>query len=465
MTQSVSYLTLPAILAAALIPIKLSLTYVALIPSLLVFAYQERGVAQQIWYRYRPVLTPIAFFFFCILYSSFFGLNPGRSLSKGVSLAGMFLIIPLYAHLSERNFTRTVLLSLVIGFSLESLHSIFEAAFPSLLFPYPHGAVSEAGQLGMALFVSLALCIRADSQRHSHRSLPKTLLIGGGTFLLLIFLGLSHPLQLPPLVITLLTTLALGVLGWHLFHLARTRQTPELESRTYRLLSECIVPLIGAALIINMKRGPWIGVTVGLTVLLLTVRPRLLFGILPLIVAVFLLEPIRTRLTASLEHFLLVGGRGEIWQLGGELLARYPLGIGLENSRLIHQFSYDIPSNMNHFHSNLINMVVELGWLGLLSYLCWIGTVLFLAFSRRNKSSVECSNSEISFVLGCGILSWQVAGLFEYNFGDSEVFIIALMLIGIIVGNTLGTTQTSHVKTHRQESTCKQEPTCNEVRE
>jgi len=213
------------------------------------------------------------------------------------------------------------------------------------------------------------------------------------------------------------------------------------------MLSECIIPLISAALIINMKRGPWIGVTVGLTVLLLAIRPRLLFGIIPLLIAVFLLEPIRTRLTASLEHFLLVGGRGEIWQLGGELLVRYPLGIGLENSRLMNQFSYDIPSNMNHFHSNLINMVVELGWLGLFSYLWWIGAVLFLAFSRYTKNRTECRSSEISFILGCGILSWQVAGLFEYNFGDSEVFIIALILIGIIVGNTLGATQSSHVKT------------------
>lgn len=447
MTQSVSHLTLPAILAAALIPIKLSLTYIALIPSLLIFAYQEQGVSRKIWHRYRSVLIPIAFFFFCIFYSSFFGLNPGRSLSKGISLAGMFLIIPLYAHLCERNLTRTILLALVIGFSLEALHSVFEGAFPLVLFPYPHGAVSEAGQLGMALFVSLALCTKTGSQRRPSLPLVKTLLLGGGTFFLLIFLGLSQPLQLPPSVVTLLTTLILGILSWHLFHLVRNRHTPELESYTYRMLSECIIPLISAALIINMKRGPWIGVTVGLTVLLLTTRPRLLFGILPLLIGVFLLEPIRTRLTASLEHFLIVGGRGEIWQLGGELLARYPLGIGLQNSRLIDQFSYDIPSNMNHFHSNLINMVVELGWLGLFSYLWWIGTVLFLAFSRHTKNRTECSSFEIPFVLGCGILSWQVAGLFEYNFGDSEVFIIALILIGIIVGNTLGAPQTSDLKT------------------
>ncbi|MGA1190822.1 MAG: O-antigen ligase family protein [Bdellovibrionota bacterium] len=454
MTQSASPLTLPATIAAALIPIKLSLTYIALIPSLLVFAYQERGAVQEIWHRYRSVLIPIAFFLFCILYSSFFGLNTGRSLSKGMSLAGMFLIIPLYAYLCEQNLTRTILLALVIGFSLESLHSIFEGAFPTLLFPYPHGAVSEAGQLGMALFVALALCTSPISQQRSTHPLAKTLLIGGGTFFLLTFLGLSHLLELPFPVIASLTGVVLVILSWHLFHLFRSRHTPQLETRTYRLLSECIVPLICAALIVNMKRGPWIGVTVGLTVLLLTMRPRLLFGILPLIIAIFLLDPIRTRVTASLEHFLMVGGRGEIWQLGGELLARYPLGIGLQNSRLIEQFSYDIPSNMNHFHSNLINIVVELGWLGLFSYLWWIGSVLFLAFSWYKTSHLNDTRSEIPFVLGCGILSWQVAGLFEYNFGDSEVFIIALILSGIVVGNTLGVTQTSRLKTHEQERVC-----------
>jgi len=128
----------------------------------------------------------------------------------------------------------------------------------------------------------------------------------------------------------------------------------------------------------------------------------------------------------------MVGGRGEIWQLGGELLVRYPLGIGFQNSRLIEQFSHDIPSNMNHFHSNLINIIVELGWLGIVSYLWWIGAILILSFSKKLPSEFRY----LQLALGCGVLSWQIAGLFEYNFGDSEVFIVALIIIGTIIGGT-----------------------------
>ena len=35
-------------------------------------------------------------------------------------------------------------------------------------------------------------------------------------------------------------------------------------------------------------------------------------------------------------------------------------------------------------------------------------------------------------MLSVGLIGWQVAGLVEYNFGDGEVRLIALMFMGFI---------------------------------
>ena len=192
------------------------------------------------------------------------------------------------------------------------------------------------------------------------------------------------------------------------------------------------LPLLSAALLLNLKRGPWVGTLAALFLLLCIRKPKLLIPIIPLsAVVLFGFEPIRERAFSSLEHFFTVGGRGEIWTLGGELLIRYPLGIGLENAGIIKDFSHNIPANLNHFHSNVINVAVELGWLGLVAYLWWIGAIVRKGTYLQEKTSAE---GITTICLTCGVVAWQVAGLFEYNFGDSEVFLLALMVIGLVVG-------------------------------
>jgi hypothetical protein len=45
---------------------------------------------------------------------------------------------------------------------------------------------------------------------------------------------------------------------------------------------------------------------------------------------------------------------------------------------------------------------------------------------------------------GCAIVSWQAAGLVEYNIGDSEVLILVWMLVGSLL-YSLRTTRPSAV--------------------
>ena len=118
-----------------------------------------------------------------------------------------------------------------------------------------------------------------------------------------------------------------------------------------------------------------------------------------------------------------------MWDIGLELATRYPLGIGYENSRFLQRFSHDIPPELTHFHNNFLNILVETGWCSMALFLVWLGSLLYEAFSNRTHRAETLFATGI----GCAVISWQIAGLVEYNVGDSEVLIIAFMLCAALV--------------------------------
>jgi len=190
-----------------------------------------------------------------------------------------------------------------------------------------------------------------------------------------------------------------------------------------------ILPLLLAALILNLKRGPWMGVFIAGTLFLGVYRPRILVPLLCAVAAAyFTLAPVRQRIAEIPEHFYISGGRSVMWDIGVELATRYPLGVGLRNSRFLQSFSPDIPTNLNHFHNNYLNILVEGGWLALAFFCWWLINILRMAFEREGATALPLLAASI----GAAIVSWQIAGLVEYSWGDSDVRILVYLLVGIL---------------------------------
>jgi O-antigen ligase len=210
----------------------------------------------------------------------------------------------------------------------------------------------------------------------------------------------------------------------------RSRSEPtRLTFIAHVFLAYLILPTLLAALLVNLKRGPWLGVGIAL-ILLIALHARKLILPLVLIALTFYItiDPIHSRLAQSVEHFFIAGGRSEIWSIGVDLAKSYPLGIGFDNSSVLSSFSDRIPNYLSHFHNNSLNILVETGWLGLALYLIWVFKCICSGLKRRQSSPYTILQNTIA----CSLLSWQLAGLVEYNFGDSEVFLLALALIGIL---------------------------------
>ena len=360
-----------ACLAAFLIPLKLIFFYFVALPSVLLeVAVFIRKPQQRVISRSFQIL---AIFALIALTASLFGINPGKSISRVSGLVFFIFAIPFFQAGFESKGVKLTW-CLILGQSLAALHSSLEAIMPNAIPPLFLGKVTESGQLALVIPLTIGAFFHEYRRNNSSQAANKNKVLG--------------------------------------------------------VLAICLA-LLFTALVVNLKRGPWAGVLIALSVYLF-IHARRYVGVV-IFCALFLsitVTPIRERLLSSVDHFYIVGGRNEIWEIGFELMHRYPIGIGFDSSPFLRQFAEDIPPQHRHFHNNLLNIAVEEGILGLLVYCWWI--LRIIAVSLTTSSSRPFAH--VIHAIGCGVLASALAGAVEYNFGDSEVYFATLCLVGMLEG-------------------------------
>ncbi len=420
-------------IAAFLVPIRLSLTYIALIPLICgaVFTLRRERISNLFPPYTAKIIAPLAFFLLCISISALTGVAPARSVSSLLSLLFFSLTLPVFFRYAS---PRSVLLAIIAGQTVSALHSTLEAIFPGNI---PHlfvGKVTESGQLAVTIpiLAGTLLAIAREwgaehqaTQRDSTRLSQQLFLAGFVTLMALIGLSFRDALQIPSWVVfTLVTSILLIAGGGALFSRYQTSHTKLLVT-----LGVVSAPLLLNALLVNLKRGPWIGVIVASLVFCSFFARRFIaVVIIAAATASVFINPVRERIVHSYDHFTISGGRSTIWRIGAELASEYPLGIGYHNSGILRQFAPEIPPELKHFHNNILNITAESGWLAGLIFLWFILSTC--RFCLRQKSS------PILVACGCAVLSWQVAGLVEYNFGDSEITLLIWIALGLALRMT-----------------------------
>jgi O-antigen ligase len=414
-------------LVALLVPLRLTLAYAALIP-LILFTLIEHPATfslTRIPPSARRAAAAFLFFLCSLLISSFFGIDPQRSLRPFCSLVFFSSTILIFTHFARVPIT---LRALLIGQTIASIHSVLDALFPEALPKLFNGTVTESGQMAMTSIIAGSIAWSAMHPSTAENTRPRlhaALLSGLLTLALATICFAQSPL---------IEVIALGI-GvvivarlFRLHHRADNQKDGERWKQTVYLQ----IPFIITALLVNLKRGPWLGVLVGSLIFALLYAPQIFGALIAVVILVSVsVTPIRDRLLASYEHFTISGGRSTIWQIGGELISRYPLGIGYHNSPILQKFSPEIPPELKHFHNNLLNITAENGWLSTMLFIWFLVELLRLCFARPRSITRNA--------IGCALISWQIAGLVEYNFGDSEVSLVAWILIGLLFRSNYNT--------------------------
>jgi hypothetical protein len=441
------------------LPLKLTISYVFLFPLVLlwIFAYWSR-LADRI-HMSREVIVPLFLFLILVTLSSLFGVDLSRSLPSVPGLFFFALLILAVAEVVRIHGPLGVLLPLIAGQSIAALHTVIEAGFPNQISRLFLGAVTESGQLAIVTIVSLGLVFSkssssANPQPGQAHTPPPYGLVLGCVLASVCWIGIAHLIARYDQLACGSAICASSMLLWSFISIAFLsiaavalkvdylfRLPP--GSQLVRALYLVFVPLLIAALVLNLKRGPWMGVLIAGSVLTLLFHRRLLLPLLAFSILSYLsLEPVRQRIAEIPEHFYITGGRSVLWDIGVDLATRYPLGVGFRNSRFLQTFSEEIPLEINHFHNNLINITVECGWIALAVFVWWVlSTIRFSLHPSRFGSWKPLASA-----IGLGLLSWQIAGLVEYNWGDSEVRMLVYVVVGVLIGmaQLSGTTQPSN---------------------
>lgn len=192
-----------------------------------------------------------------------------------------------------------------------------------------------------------------------------------------------------------------------------------------------------AALGMTLMRSNWIGLVFAVFLILLLYKPKYVAAIPIIIVLFFLFSPQFMKKNAlsifSLEK-LSNTQRINYIKAGIKIIKDFPVfGTGPENSKVVFQdpkYGLSEKSKKNvHLHNNLIQIGAERGIPTLLIWIIFIGwTFISLARLLRNKDPAVHTFTVAAMAALTGLF---IAGLFEYNFSDSEIAMLFFYLITI----------------------------------
>lgn len=199
-----------------------------------------------------------------------------------------------------------------------------------------------------------------------------------------------------------------------------------------------LVPM-SAALLLSFTRGIWLATLAGIAYLLArTKRPALCLGLPALILLLFLLAPqwLKQREQSIFDTRTDSSNRARIVMLhtGLAMIAKHPwFGVGLE--RIGPEFMLYKPASLGlptawygHLHNNYIQIAAERG-IPCLLILLWLFIEVFREGLTCGGSSLADTRT-MGHITVAATVALMVGGLFEYNFGDSEVLMLYLFVIG-----------------------------------
>jgi O-antigen ligase len=186
-----------------------------------------------------------------------------------------------------------------------------------------------------------------------------------------------------------------------------------------------------AALILSLTRGAWIGLAVGL-VLAAAVRKPLVLLAYPVIGALLLglLPASVIRRGATIVDVRHPSNYDRLCMLeaGVAITLDHPL-LGVEPGMVETVYGeYRVPDaprkTVAHLHNNIVQLAAERGLLGLAAYVAILVVFLVRTTSALRRRDQHLAAPLMSCLLA--VVGITIAGLFEYNWGDAEVWIPTL---------------------------------------
>ncbi len=188
-------------------------------------------------------------------------------------------------------------------------------------------------------------------------------------------------------------------------------------------------------LLLTLTRSAWLGVGVGVVLLVGLWRPKALVFLPLIFAAIYWLSPFEVK-RRIINTFNLYSPsnheRLEYYRAGVQVVKDWPLfGCGPDTVDMVFQhpkYGLSAQAKLNvHLHNNLLQIAAERGLLALASWLVFMAWSFALLWKKWQTKPAD----GLAFIAAglASIVALFSAGLFEYNFGDSEVVMFYLVLL------------------------------------
>jgi putative inorganic carbon (HCO3(-)) transporter len=211
-----------------------------------------------------------------------------------------------------------------------------------------------------------------------------------------------------------------------------------LFARSDRMWAALVLPALAVAVAVTFTRGTAVGACAAVA-LLFALKDFRLFAILPILAAVFIVAApgqIAKRYASMFNmNDPTVRDRVTMMRIGGRMVQAHPLtGVG-PNMVQRSYVGYRGPDSLvgpdgvvhinPHLHNNPLQIAAERGLPALAIWL-WFIVAVCRDLQSRFRANSQRFLSAAGLAAAAAVLT---AGLFEYNFGDSEVLMLFLIIV------------------------------------
>ena len=204
-----------------------------------------------------------------------------------------------------------------------------------------------------------------------------------------------------------------------------------------RTWAALVLPALGVAVAVTFTRGAAIGACAAVA-LLFALKDFRLFAILPILAAIFIViapGPIARRYQSMFNmNDPTVRDRYTMLRIGERMIRSHPLtGVGpnmVQRLYLDYTGSDSLvgPDGVTHINPHLHNDFLQVAAeRGLPAFALWLWFVV--ALLRDVWRRFNAGQRELAATAMATIVALLTAGLFEYNFGDSEVLMLFLTIV------------------------------------
>jgi len=193
--------------------------------------------------------------------------------------------------------------------------------------------------------------------------------------------------------------------------------------------------IILTSILLSLTRSVWVGIFISVGTFIVYYRPKILYIVIPgLILLVFILPAsVKDRVTSIFDMNNETNrDRFYMYKTGITIFKVYPLtGVGAANLEKVYDDYKPAEAKLSnpHLHNNFLQELAERGIFAMVSLLTAFVSI-FVLLVNKIKNSIDFEKIAATGVLFV-FIGFLVAGLFEYNFGDTEIKFMLFYFITI----------------------------------